>query len=76
MQRSAAHIHRVGDHSHVILEEVSRQSSDDAADQDNVMERRDVPPREAMLEELTRFMRERYGVIGRASCRERVSFLV
>jgi osmoprotectant transport system permease protein len=28
----------------------------------NVMERRDVPPREVMLEELTRFMRERYGV--------------
>jgi osmoprotectant transport system permease protein len=26
------------------------------------MKRRDVPPREAMLEELTRFMRERYGV--------------
>jgi osmoprotectant transport system permease protein len=28
----------------------------------NVMDRRDVPPREVMLEELTRFMRERYGV--------------
>jgi osmoprotectant transport system permease protein len=28
----------------------------------NVMERRDVPPREIMLAELTRFMRERYGV--------------
>src|SRR6516165_771913 len=28
----------------------------------NVMERRDVPPREVMLAELTRFMRERYGV--------------
>src|ERR1700722_11715694 len=28
----------------------------------NVMERRDVPPRAAMLEELTRFMREKYGV--------------
>ena len=28
----------------------------------NVMERRDVPPREEMLAELTRFMRERYGV--------------
>jgi osmoprotectant transport system permease protein len=28
----------------------------------NVMERRDVPPRAAMLEELTRFMREKYGI--------------
>ncbi len=28
----------------------------------NVMERRDVPPREQMLAELTRFMRERFGV--------------
>jgi len=28
----------------------------------NVMERRDVPPRDVMLAELTRFMRERYGV--------------
>jgi osmoprotectant transport system permease protein len=28
----------------------------------NVMERRDVPPREVMLDEITRFMRERYGV--------------
>jgi osmoprotectant transport system permease protein len=28
----------------------------------NVMERRDVPPREEMLAELTRFMRDRYGV--------------
>jgi osmoprotectant transport system permease protein len=28
----------------------------------NVMERSDVPPREVMLAELTRFMRERYGV--------------
>ena len=29
----------------------------------NVLERRDMPPRAALLEELTRFMRERYGVI-------------
>ena len=28
----------------------------------NVLERRDVPPREALLAELTRLMRERYGV--------------
>jgi osmoprotectant transport system permease protein len=28
----------------------------------NVMERRDTPPRDVMLDELTRFMRERYGV--------------
>jgi osmoprotectant transport system permease protein len=28
----------------------------------NVMERRDAPPRDVMLDELTRFMRERYGV--------------
>ena len=28
----------------------------------NVMERKDIPPRAVMLEELTRLMRERYGV--------------